>query len=85
MGRLAVEEIRVQELYVYTCLRDLVSAAIRLGLLGPQDGHAMLARACLSRDVLGTVPPLAAAARLAPVLEIVQARHAGLYTKLFQS
>jgi len=85
MGQLHVDTERVQALFLYACIRDLTSAAIRLGLLGPQEGHALLARFCQSPEFTEPVPTMDAAYRTAPLLEIAQSKHNDLYTKLFQS
>lgn len=75
-------------LYLYLQLRDQVSAAVRLGIIGPMGGQEMQSRqerhvpALLvrseNRHSVG-------AWRTTPLLDIAQADHAGLYSKLFQN
>jgi urease accessory protein len=74
------------DLLVYGCVRDLSSAAIRLGLIGPSRGHALIHRLCQSGSV-GTeaIPSWRSASRCFPVLEFAQAAHASLYSRLFQN
>ncbi len=81
-------EAQVKELYLFTLLRDQISAAVRLGLIGPsaaqsiqseleQDMGAVLAEPGHSR--------MNEARRFTPMLEIAQMLHPSLYTKLFQN
>jgi urease accessory protein len=73
--------------YAYIALRDQVSAAIRLGLLGPHEAQAIL------RETLGCVNTnidrakdlsYDQAFKVAMALEIAQAHHPNLYSHLFQ-
>jgi len=77
-----------QTLLLYITARGIVSAAVRLGIIGPyaaqrlqfeshEDLEAVLARcAALREDDL---------AQTAPILDILQAGHDRLYSRLFQS
>jgi len=74
--------------YCYMALRDQMSAAVRLGLLGPHEGQRFL------RKLLSEVPGVLSAVedlryfqafRTCVVLDIVQAHHSRLYARLFRS
>jgi urease accessory protein len=74
--------------YCYMGLRDQSAAGVRLGLLGPQAAQRAL------RQVISDVPGILAsvadlhydeAFKTCPVLDIAQAHHAQLYSRLFQS
>ena len=75
-------------LYLYLALRDQVSVAVRLGLFGPQYGTGLLSRTLhAGRKMLKTYAYLGAneAHRCGPLMEISQAWHPNIYSKLFQS
>ncbi len=83
---ITLEEIR--ELYIYIILRDQISAAIRLGLTGPNKGAAILSSMLTkAADCIQIHCKLqyTDAFRANPMLEIAQAKHNKLYTKLFQN
>ena len=76
--------------------RDLISAAARLNIVGPLEGAKM--QATLSStleelideslemcEVVGGIIQPAAPIQCSPFLEIVQARHDVLYSRLFNS
>ena len=77
-----------QRLYMFQVLRDQLSAAVRLGVVGPLEatrkqwglyGHC--------EELLAEVAdrPYAQATRCAPQLDIAQSTHDDLYSRLFQS
>lgn len=77
-----------QRLYMFQVLRDQLSAAVRLGIVGPLEatrkqwglyGHC--------EELLAEVAdrPYAQATRCAPQLDIAQSTHDDLYSRLFQS
>jgi urease accessory protein len=74
--------------YAYIALRDQVSAAIRLGLLGPHEAQAILREALgwVNRNI-DRVKDLSYehAFKVALALEIAQAHHPNLYSHLFQN
>ncbi|HEU4732964.1 MAG TPA: urease accessory UreF family protein [Kofleriaceae bacterium] len=85
-GRIALADAR--ELAMYTTLRQATSAAIRLGVVGPLRAQRLLlgaapaaARALAATHALGP----ADACSVAPIVELAQASHDRLYTRLFQS
>jgi urease accessory protein len=81
-----VEQIR--ELYLFTLLRDQLGAAVRLGLIGPSGAQKIQA------EVEAAIPDAAMgvatvgsrdARRFTPLMEVAQALHPSLYSKLFQN
>ncbi len=72
------------ELVRYITIRDQVSAAIRLGLLGPTDGARSIHRT-LADTEHPTIPHYTQAYRLTPMLDLAQGAHHTLYSKLFQN
>ena len=78
----------LQALYLHLLLRDQLSAAIRLGQLGPLEGHR------LQHDFYAVFEPILAAhaaktyqqaSRSAFLLEAAQMLHADMYSRLFQT
>ncbi|MBD2768254.1 hypothetical protein IC235_10155 [Hymenobacter sp. BT664] len=78
----------LQAMYLHMLLRDQLSAAIRLGFLGPLEGHR------LQHDFYTVFDHILAAqagkeygeaTRSAFVLDAVQALHEDIYSKLFQN
>jgi urease accessory protein len=85
---ISLSHIQTLSAYAYIALRDQVSAAIRLGLLGPHEAQSIL------RETLGhvneTIDRVKAleyreAFKMAVALEIAQAHHPKLYSHLFQN
>lgn len=79
---------RTVEWFLYTQLRDVVSAAIRLNIIGPLAGQSLISR--LGRYVeiqaeQAVDRPVAEVAQTSPVMELVATRHDQLYSRLFQS
>jgi urease accessory protein len=75
-------------LYLYVSLRGIVSAAVRLGLVGPHEAQRLQSRHGPTLDeVLSACRSLRVdqAATTAPVLDVVGALHDRLYARLFQS
>jgi urease accessory protein len=77
----------LQTAYLHLALRDQVSAAIRLGLLGPLAGHRLQHAFYGIFDELlqAAGQPVAQAGRSTPLLEIAQLLHDDLYSRLFQN
>lgn len=78
----------VQSMYLHMLLRDQLSAAIRLGFLGPLEGHR------LQHDFYAVFEHILAAhagksyqqaTRSAFLLDVAQVLHEDLYSKLFQN
>lgn len=78
----------VQRLYLHTYLRDQLSAAIRLNLAGPMAATRMQKFLYQSAEKVRLIhldSTHREAARCSPMLDIAQAAHSRLYTKLFQN
>jgi len=83
-GRVALIDAR--ELAMYGALRSAVSAAVRLGVVGPlRAQRLLLAATTASARALAETVDVRDARSAAPVLELAQAAHDRLYTRLFQS
>lgn len=83
---IAVADIRA--LAMYGALRGATSAAVRLGVVGPLRAQRLLldAEPIATRALAATADLRAADARsTAPMIELAQAGHDELYTRLFQS
>lgn len=77
-----------QRLVLFTSARSTLTAAVRLGLLGPTDAQRRLHQASPLLDrVLGVCAErsLDEVAQPAPRLELVASLHDRLYSRLFQS
>jgi urease accessory protein len=75
-------------LYLYLSLRTILSAAVRLGVVGPHEAQRMQRRQGETLDaVLRACEGLEAeeAAGVAPIADILGATHDRLYSRLFQS
>jgi urease accessory protein len=85
-GRIAPGDAR--ELVMYTTLRSALSAAVRLGVVGPLRAQRLLltAAATAARALAETTALGAGDARSAsPMVELAQASHDRIYARLFQS
>ncbi len=85
-ARLALGELR--ELAMYGALRSAVSAAVRLGVVGPlRAQRVLLAGWDTATRTLQTTQDLRAqdACSVSPLVELAQASHDRLYARLFQS
>ncbi|QIX62206.1 hypothetical protein HER32_13865 [Hymenobacter sp. BT18] len=74
--------------YLHLALRDQVSAAIRLGCLGPMEGHRLQHEFyAIFDDLLADVAHLdyRAATRSASLLDTAQMLHEHVYSRLFQN
>jgi urease accessory protein len=85
---LDVEEDRVAALFLFVQLRAVVSAAIRLGIVGPLVAQAVQHRLTphgerFAKMALEIKPD--EVAQTAPVADLLQACHDRLYSRLFQS
>jgi urease accessory protein len=78
----------IQTMYLHMALRDQISAAIRLGVIGPMAGHR------LQHDFYAVFEELLSrhagqgyqqASRSAVLLDTAQAFHDDIYSKLFQN
>ena len=81
-------QIDSQQLYMFQVLRDQMSAAVRLGIIGPMEAtrrQLNLYPHCMQLLVEVAGRPYAWASRCAPQLDIAQSVHDDLYSRLFQS
>ena len=93
---LGLDETQVAHLFGYCIARDMVSAAVRLSLVGPLASVKLLDRvqwsaedgwkaSLISMKENGKDSPLAAAAASAPIIEAIHPCHDLLQTRLFRS
>jgi urease accessory protein len=85
-GRVALDDAR--ELLMYTTQRSALSAAVRLGVIGPlRAQHLLLAAAPVAARALNETAGLSIdeASSAAPMVELAQASHDRLEVRLFQS
>jgi urease accessory protein len=88
LAALGVERAGALALHLYLSLRGVMSAAVRLGVVGPYEAQRIQRRHETTLDaVLAACSSLAPddAASVAPLLDIVGATHDRLYARLFQS
>ena len=88
LGRVGFAVPAIQMTYLHLALRDQLSAAIRLGFLGPMAGHR------LQHDFYGVFENLLGAADIRPyteatrctvLLDVAQMLHDDIYSRLFQN
>lgn len=88
LGRTGFWIADIQTAYLHLALRDQLSAAIRLGFIGPMAGHL------LQHDFYGIFDNLLAAADIRPypeatrctlLLDVAQLLHEAIYSRLFQN
>lgn len=77
-----LEEAR--RLFLFLGLRDLLSAAVRLGVLGPYQAQRLQAGYSGQLERAARAPEMEPV-QTAPLLDLFQAAHDGLDAKLFQS
>jgi urease accessory protein len=88
LASLAVPRVDALRVYLYVTLRGIVSASVRLGLVGPHEGQRVQSQLGPTvDDVLASCGRLRVdqAATTAPVLDVFGALHDDLYARLFQS
>jgi urease accessory protein len=85
---LGVPRFHAANLFCFQHLRGILSAAVRLGIVGPLEAQSLqhLLGPC-ARKVLGLCEtlPVAEIAQTAPLLELWQGTQDRLYSRLFQS
>ena len=78
----------VQQLFLYSSLRGLTSAAVRLGIVGTYAAQRLQVECAGELDlILERCEDLRDpdVAQTAPILDLLQAGHDRLYSRLFQS
>ncbi|MGI4834710.1 MAG: urease accessory protein UreF [Janthinobacterium lividum] len=86
LGRVGFAVADIQTAYLHLTLRDQLSAAIRLGLLGPLAGHLLQHDFYgIFENLLGAaIRPYTEATRCTVLLDVAQMLHEELYSRLFQ-
>ncbi len=87
-GLLAFSRRQAAAMYLFMTLRSLISAAVRLGIVGPLEAQRLQHQ--LSPHVQRMMQrfadtPLDMIAQTAPLIDVVQGMHDRLYSRLFQS
>ncbi len=79
---------QIRELFMFVQLRDQLSAAVRLGLIGPSRAQRLQSE--LEHAIAGMLDAradktAADAVRIAPLMDVAQMMQPALYSKLFQN
>jgi urease accessory protein len=88
LGRLGAASDDVARLFLFHSARGVVSAGVRLGLVGPLEAQELLAAAGpIAAAVQGACAgrALSEVAASAPLLDLLQGHQDRLYSRLFQS
>lgn len=88
MAALGMSRQEASTLHLHSALRGLLSAAVRLAVIGPHEAARMHDRLAPTLEaVLTQCAHLSVddAATVLPLLDVVWATHDGLYARLFQS
>jgi urease accessory protein len=85
MRSLQIDRATALNLFAFSTLRSQVSAAVRLGIIGPMQGQQIQARLSqmskIDPDSIGTSHPV----QISPLTDLLQATQDRLYSRLFQS
>ncbi|EPS66625.1 hypothetical protein M569_08150, partial [Genlisea aurea] len=87
-GLLGFDPETAQRAFVFVSMRDLISAATRLGLVGPMGAAVLQHRICgVGEELVGKWKDreVEEACQTCPVLDIVQGCHGYLFSRLFMS
>lgn len=79
---------QTSRLYLFIALRGWISAAVRLGIVGPMEGQSIQASLLAGAEKAATAGlhrTTEQAAQTSPVTDILLAGHDRLYSRLFQS
>ncbi len=88
LAALGASESQARLLFLHTALRDQISSAIRLGLVGSMQGqvlHRAQLKRCERLEREAARLDFRVAVKSAPLLEVAQNHHERLYSRLFQS
>lgn len=88
ISTLSLSPARGAELFAFQLLRGWIAAAVRLGVVGPLEAQAMqagLLSHVMEAVALAEKTPVEQIAQNAPLLDMLQANHDRLYSRLFQS
>jgi urease accessory protein len=83
-----IDRREAQRLLLFLSLRGAVSAAVRLGVIGPLEAQRLQARAAPTLEAVLAArgdTALEDAAQVAPLLDLLQGHQDRLYSRLFQS
>jgi urease accessory protein len=84
-----VDAASAADAFLFSTLRSILSAAIRLNLVGPREAQRLQVELSAQRQrwlaVASATHVEDAASQTSPVLDLLQAQHARLYSKLFVS
>lgn len=87
-AQLGFEHKQALELFLFTNLRSWISSAVRLNIIGPTEGQAIQADLAPTLDAVvahAGALRLEDLAQTAPLIDLFQAAHDRLYSRLFQS
>jgi len=86
--RLAIPQMQLARLMLHMTLRSIISAAVRLGIIGPLAGQSMqlslspLAESLAARSLGADADDIA---QTAPIADLMHGCHDRLYSRLFQT
>ena len=87
-GCLTLPEEAAAAAYLFVLLRGTVSAAVRLGIVGPMGAQRVQHRLCErfpAAIAVGRATPPEDVAQTAPLIDLLQGNQGRLYSRLFQS
>jgi urease accessory protein len=85
-ARLGVSLHDARRLYLFLQLRGIVSAAVRLGLVGPLEAQGVQARLAADAEAAASEDAaLEGAAQTTPLIDLYQGHQDRLYSRLFRS
>ncbi len=88
LGRVGFALADIQATYLHLALRDQLSAAIRLGFIGPMAGHLLqhdFYNVFESLLTAADIRPYTEASRCTVLLDVAQMLHDDIYSRLFQN
>lgn len=88
LGRVGFVKADIQAAYLHLTLRDQLSAAIRLGFMGPMAGHLLQHNFYSIFESLldsADIRPYTEASRCTVLLDVAQILHDDIYSRLFQN
>lgn len=88
LGKIGFALPDIQATYLHLALRDQLSAAIRLGFIGPMAGHLLQHDFyAIFENLLNstTIRPYTEATRCTLLLDVAQLLHDDIYSRLFQN
>ena len=88
LGALGIDQGEAEQLFLFSAVRGVASAAVRLGLIGAYDAQSLQAE--LGADIDRVIRECEGLgpydiAQTAPLIDLFQSTHDRLYSRLFQS